>query len=81
MRHGVGTLLKKKKMVYKGEWKFNLYDGQGTLAIDDKLTYFGDFKAGKKSGKGLLTSIEGTYSFSGNFEDDLKVGVGKNIMI
>lgn len=76
MKHGIGTLYKNGKMIYKGEWKYDKFEGEGTLAIDDNLTYFGSFSNGEKHGKGIITSIKGNYMFSGSYFNGLKDGFG-----
>jgi hypothetical protein len=76
MKHGIGTLYKNGKIIYKGEWKYDKFDGEGTYAIDENLTYVGTFSNGEKHGKGIITSLNETYMFSGSYVNGLKHGYG-----
>ena len=80
MKCGIGILSRNNKVIYKGEWKNDLFNGEGTHEMNDNLKYFGSFLLGKKHGKGIITSADGSYSFDGEFENDLKNGVGKNFI-
>ncbi len=51
MKHGIGTLYKNGKIMYKGEWKYDKFDGEGTYFIDDNLTYVGCFSNGENMEK------------------------------
>lgn len=64
-------------LVYSGELKNGLREGQGTEYLQDGYRYTGGFKANRKSGTGKL-ELSGTgYRFEGEFADDLKNGKGK----
>jgi hypothetical protein len=80
MKHGIGTLYKNGKIMYKGEWKYDKFDGEGTYFIDDNLTYVGCFSNGEKHGKGIITSLNDNYMFSGSYANGLKHGYGKLII-
>ena len=74
-KHGYGTIKYKSGDIYKGEFKYDLFDGVGEYIWVDGLRYKGDWKNGRMNGKGTLTHPSGE-KYSGKFKDDKKDGEG-----
>jgi hypothetical protein len=64
------------EIVYEGDFKDDLFEGNGMLYLDEGLTFTGQFSKGMKHGRGFLFSADRTYKYTGNWEDDLKCGDG-----
>lgn len=64
------------QMVYEGEFKEDLYDGEGVLVLENGLVYSGSFSRGKRHGKGLLFSNEDKFRYEGEWKHDMKFGNG-----
>lgn len=64
---GVGTLMSaQSKILYRGGWKDNRFEGQGREVFIDKnsssTSYFqGVYESGWKHGAGKLSNADGTY--------------------
>ena len=67
-----------RKMMYKGEFKNNLFEGKGEHAFEnneDKFKYEGMFKEGKREGKGKFIFGDGII-YEGDFSNDKFDGEG-----
>lgn len=64
------------EILYEGDFKDDLFEGNGMLYLDEGLTFTGQFSKGMKHGRGFLFSADRTYKYTGNWEDDLKSGDG-----
>ena len=76
MRHGYGKFHSaNNEVVYKGDWKCGLKDGNGVIEYCNGTVYEGEFKNGKKYGQGVLYFKSGNYH-SGEWADDKRCGLG-----
>ena len=72
-----GTLSKKGKKIYEGNWKDGKYYGNGTLYYDNgKVQYKGEWLYGKKNGYGILNFEDGRKKYEGNWKDEKFYGTG-----
>src|SRR2546426_943856 len=71
-KFGKGIILKNNKVMFEGEFKNDFFHGEGKFVFNTGMIYQGNFILGKKSGRGNLYSDDGLYSFSGDWNDDLK---------
>ena len=77
---GVGTLMNaEKKILYRGGWKDNKFEGQGREVFNGEDTsqssyFLGNYESGWKHGAGTLRNADGTYQ-KGNWEKDKLQGV------
>lgn len=77
-RHGKGTEYwviyatgRNPKILYKGEWKNDVYSGRGSLcSVDGLIIYEGQWKNGIRSGEGTQYNEDGSVAYSGIWEDD-----------
>lgn len=85
IKHGYG-IEKCKKLVYKGQFKNNLYNGLGIYIQyslsnpNNTLTYKGEFLNSIKSGIGIQFSGDGTYVYEGEWKNNYKNGIGLEIL-
>ena len=75
-RSGKGILFKDSRTVYDGEWFNNLFHGRGILYLDNGMIYDGNFINGRREGNGIQFSQETRESYSGEWKDDEKSGLG-----
>lgn len=61
--------------VYKGEWHYNVREGQGSLKLSSTEEYAGNFLKGRRSGFGAMKGLN--YSYTGEWENDKMHGYGK----
>ena len=64
------------EIIYEGDFKDDLFDGNGMLYLEEGLTYTGQFVKGMKHGRGFLFSADRSYKYTGNWLEDLKSGDG-----
>ncbi len=62
-------------IVYRGEVKNGLPNGQGTLTLSVTIKYVGEFKDGKRNGQGTFTLPDGE-KYVGQYKDDKMHGQG-----
>ena len=71
-----GKLFNKEGLLlYDGEYKNNIRNGQGTFYYPGGLKYVGEFENGIREGKGIFYWDDGTY-WDGNFKDNEMDGEG-----
>jgi len=76
-RSGRGTIKTEEgQLVYEGDFKDDLYEGEGMWISDQGLVYTGNFSQGKRNGKGMMFSNESKYRYDGEWIEDLKCGNG-----
>lgn len=84
---GKGTLYEgdagfftEKKVLFNGEMKNGEFHGKGSYtSSDNKFKYTGDYENGKLCGEGIMNYCDDngfTFSYEGNFKDDMKNGFG-----
>lgn len=66
-RHGFGELILKDQVVYRGDWKRDVFWGKGTLQLRDvstvyenAVTYMGNFENGDFQGLGVIEFQDGS---------------------
>jgi antitoxin component YwqK of YwqJK toxin-antitoxin module len=76
-RNGLGKLYMNGKLLYEGNFKDDLMDGQGKKYYPNgKLMYSGDFRIGKMDGEGKLYHEDGSLWYAAHFEQDSINGFG-----
>jgi antitoxin component YwqK of YwqJK toxin-antitoxin module len=76
-RNGIGKLYMNGKLLYEGDFKDDLMDGQGKKYYPNgKLMYTGDFRIGKMDGAGKLYHNDGSLWYAAHFEQDNISGFG-----
>ncbi len=76
-RSGKGILFKDSRTIYDGEWFNNVFHGRGILYLDNGMIYDGNFINGRREGNGIQFSQETRESYSGEWKDDEKSGLGQ----
>jgi len=78
-RNGIG-IFHTPKQFYEGEFINDLYDGFGYLETIKKICYLGEFKNDNKSGTGVQFSLVDSYIYEGEWLNNHKNGIGKEIL-
>lgn len=59
-----------KPIIYEGEWRYGVYDGQGTrYFIEGGIQYEGEWRDGMRDGVGTEYNEDGSIWFSGEWKD------------
>lgn len=75
MKHGIGKLYFKERLIYDGEWAKNKFDGFGIRIYNDSSIYVGTFKKNYRHGFGIIKWADQSV-YVGEFSSELFQGIG-----
>lgn len=73
VEHGWGILTRNDRYIFKGQKRFEGYEGYCEIYYPDRSKYFGWFSKNLREGLGISLSKEGMYSI-GKYQGDIKEG-------
>ena len=77
MAEGRGDLYNPEgRLVYRGNWKGDKYNGIGTYFYEDGKKYIGQFLNGKFNGEGIKYYADGSLQYDGEWSDGVYNGKG-----
>ncbi|SDO55298.1 Antitoxin component YwqK of the YwqJK toxin-antitoxin module [Paenibacillus sp. yr247] len=80
IRQGLGKLIVNGKLLFEGDFKNNLIDGNGTLYYKGGQKYYvGEWSQGKMNGHGMLYRENGSVWYDATFVDSKITGQGKKV--
>ncbi len=74
-RHGYGRIKGRNGLIYTGEFKNGIIEGQGVMTLKNGYKYEGDFKDGKAYGNGTIYYLDGSI-YTGGVKNSLRDGYG-----